>query len=68
MAGEGQAVSEYSIALDVFGKPEFDPCKESTVRAEMSRVRKALAAYYASGGSADTWRFEFPKGLRGRSA
>lgn len=44
LAGDAKALSEYSIALDVFGKPEsFDPRRESTVRAEMSRVRKALA-------------------------
>lgn len=63
LAGEGKALSEYSIALDVFGKPEtFDPRRESTVRAEMSRVRKALADYYKNGGSGDSVRFEFPSG------
>ena len=63
LSGAGCEISEYSIALDVFGKPQtFDPRKESTVRAEMSRVRKALADYYGSTGSAETWRFEFPAG------
>src|SRR5579871_6058568 len=63
LAGDSQALSEYSIALDVFHKPEsFDPRKESTVRAEMSRVRKALAEYYENGGSGDSLRFEFPAG------
>src|SRR5581483_10671945 len=42
--GDAERLTEYGIALDVFGKPEsFDPRKESTIRAEMSRVRKALA-------------------------
>jgi adenylate cyclase len=63
LAGDSQALSEYSIALDVFGKPEsFDPRRESTVRAEMSRVRKALAEYYENGGSGDSMRLEFPAG------
>src|SRR5215472_597987 len=62
LEGDSQALSEYSIALDVFGKPKsFDPRRESTVRAEMSRVRKALAEYYEN-GSRDTTRFEFPTG------
>ena len=63
LAGDSQVLSEYSIALDVFHKPEsFDPRKESTVRAEMSRVRKALAEYYEHSGSGDSLRFEFPAG------
>src|SRR5579883_599747 len=63
LAGEDRTLTEYSIALDVFRKPEsFDPRKESTVRAEMSRLRKALADYYENGGAADAWRFEFPSG------
>lgn len=63
LAGDAGRLTEYSIALDVFGKPEsFDPRKESTIRAEMSRVRKALAEYYANGGAADPWRLEFPSG------
>ena len=63
LSGESGTLSEYSIALDVFRKPEsFDPRKESTVRAEMSRVRKALAEYYENGGVGDAWRFEFPAG------
>ena len=63
LAGEAEALSEYSIALDVFHKPEsFDSRRESTIRAEMSRVRKALAEYYEGPGAGATWRFEFPAG------
>ncbi|MBZ5577475.1 MAG: hypothetical protein LAP40_13015 [Acidobacteriia bacterium] len=61
LAGQGEALSEYSIALDVFRKPEsFDPRSESTVRAEMSRLRKTLAEYYENGGAGDLCRVEFP--------
>jgi len=63
LAGEADRIGEYSIALDVFGKPEsFDPRRESTIRAEMSRLRKTLAEYYEKGGASDQLRFEFPTG------
>jgi serine/threonine-protein kinase len=61
LAGEADSIGEYAIALDVFRKPDsFDPRSESTIRAEMSRLRKGLADYYAAEGAADPWRFEFP--------
>jgi tetratricopeptide (TPR) repeat protein len=54
-------VTEFAIGLDVLGKPaSFDTRIDSSVRAEMSRLRKALAAYYRDGGSGDPWRVEFP--------
>lgn len=63
LAGEAEALSEYSIAWDVFHKPEsFDPRRESTIRAEMSRARRALAEYYEGAGAVAKWRFEFPAG------
>ena len=63
LAGTADRISEYAIGLDVFGKPEsFDPRAESTVRAEMSRLRKTLAEYYAGPGAADPWRIELPAG------
>jgi TolB-like protein len=63
LVGAADSLTEYSIALDVFRKPEsFDPRRESTIRAEMSRVRKALADYYENDGAGETWRFEFPAG------
>lgn len=61
LAGEAESIAEYGIALDVFGKPDsFDPRSESTIRAEMSRLRKGLGEYYAGEGANDPWRFEFP--------
>jgi serine/threonine-protein kinase len=64
LAGAADTLTEYASALDVFHKPEsFDPRTESTIRAEMSRVRKALAAYYEGEGASDRWRVEL--GARG---
>jgi serine/threonine-protein kinase len=61
LEGKADSIGEYGIGLDVFGKPEsFDPRIESTVRAEMSRLRKGLTEYYASEGAHDPWHFEFP--------
>jgi len=59
LAGKGESITEYGIAIDVFGKPaSFDPQKESTIRAEMSRLRRSLAEYYDADGASDAWRFE----------
>jgi serine/threonine-protein kinase len=61
LAGDGDKITEYGIGLDVFEKPSsFDPRIESSIRAEMSRLRRTLADYYAGAGSADPWRIEFP--------
>jgi TolB-like protein/tetratricopeptide (TPR) repeat protein len=59
IAGQAESITEYGIALDVFGKPpSFDPQRESTVRAEMSRLRRSLAEYYQNGGASDPWRLQ----------
>jgi TolB-like protein/Tfp pilus assembly protein PilF len=61
LAGEGDAISEYGIGVDVFGKPpSFDPRLESIVRTEFSRLRQKLADYYAAGGRADPVVIAFP--------
>jgi serine/threonine-protein kinase len=61
LAGEGESLTEYAIALDVFGKPaSFDPQRESTIRAEMSRLRRSLAEYYENDANGDAWRLQFP--------
>ena len=54
LGGEGDAVTEYGLGLDVFGKsPSFDPRTESTVRVELSRLRQTLKHYYATEGAGD---------------
>jgi len=60
LAGKQNELSEYAVALDVFHKPDsFDPRLDSSVRAEMHRLRQALAKYYEAEGKADPWRFDF---------
>src|SRR5689334_18318130 len=39
--GQSERLKEYSIAVDVFGRPEgFDPRLDSIVRTQASRLRK----------------------------
>jgi TolB-like protein/Tfp pilus assembly protein PilF len=62
LAGEADQVTEYAIGLDVFQKPtSFDPRTEATVRAEMSRLRRALIDYYERSGCGDPWLIDLPK-------
>ena len=57
LAGRGDALKEYTIALDVFDRDEsFDPQTNSIVRVEASRLRGKLREYYG-GSMAETIRF-----------
>jgi adenylate cyclase len=61
--GRGDVLKEFSIALDVFGRPStFDPRVDSIVRVQASRLRNQLADYYAKDGSNETVRIEVPAG------
>lgn len=61
VAGQGNTLGEYAIALEVFRKPEsFDQRIDSSVRSEVSRLRKIVAAYYKGSGVNDRWRIVFP--------
>ncbi len=61
--GEAEQVTEYTIAVDVFGKPEgFRESKDSIVRVEVHRLRKRLAAYYAGEGADRRVRIVIPPG------
>lgn len=52
--GEADAIKEYNIATDVFGRPaQFDQSQDAIVRVEMHRLRKKLAEFYAVEGQAE---------------
>jgi len=58
----GEPVKEYSIGVDVFGKPpDYDPRIDPAVRVEVGRMKARLAEYYAGEGNANPARIEFPK-------
>jgi len=63
LAGHGDRVKSYSIAVDVFGRGEdFDGSSDPIVRIEAARLRAALTAYYAGPGSDASIRITMPKG------
>ncbi|KPH61641.1 tetratricopeptide repeat protein [Novosphingobium sp. ST904] len=63
VAGNGDRLKGYPIALDVFGRDEdFDASSDSLVRVQMTRLRKALSEYYAKDGIEDRYRIVVPRG------
>jgi TolB-like protein len=63
LAGRGERLKGYNIALEVFERPEtFDPAIDPLVRIEAARLREKLREYYGTDGQADPIRIELPKG------
>ena len=63
LAGRGERVKGYSIALAVFGRPEtFDPVADPIVRIEAGRLREKLRSYYDTDGWNDPVRIVLPRG------
>lgn len=63
IAGTADSLKEYTVGLDVFGKPaSYDPRQESTVRMHVGRLRQKLAEYYRSEGVDDPVLVDLPKG------
>src|SRR5215472_19034862 len=63
LAGEAHNLKEYTVGLDVFGKPaSYDPRQESVVRMHVGRLRQKLAEYYRTEGVEDPVIVDLPKG------
>jgi len=63
LAGEAHTLKEYTVGLDVFGKPpSYDPRQESVVRMHVGRLRQKLAEYYRTDGADDSIMVDLPKG------
>jgi len=63
VSGQADTVKEYTLGLDVFGKPaSYDPRQESTVRMHVARLRQKLADYYRTEGVDDPIYLDLPKG------
>lgn len=63
LAGEGQSIKAYSIAVDVFGRPtDFDPQADPIVRVQARRLRSLLDQYYRGPGAVDPVRIQLPIG------
>jgi TolB-like protein/Tfp pilus assembly protein PilF len=63
LAGRADRLKGYSIALEVFDRPEtFDPVSDPVVRIEAARVRAKLREYYETDGRDDALHIVLPKG------
>ncbi len=63
LAGRGDRLKGYNIALEVFDRPEtFDPTVYPLVRIEAARLREKLREYYDADGQSDPIRIDLPKG------
>jgi serine/threonine-protein kinase len=63
LGGESEHIKEYTIGVEVFGKPEsFDPRLDTLVRVQASKLRGRLEKYYSGQGLEDPIRIELPRG------
>ncbi len=63
LSGDAQNLKEYTVGLDVFGKPSsYDPRQESVVRMHVGRLRQKLTEYYRTDGVEDPIGVNLPKG------
>ncbi|MFN7935403.1 MAG: malectin domain-containing carbohydrate-binding protein [Bryobacteraceae bacterium] len=62
-SGAADDLKEYTIATECFGRPaNFDPRRDSIVRVEAFRLRRAIDRYYSNGGASDPVRAVIPTG------
>lgn len=63
LRGDEGAIKAYSIAVDVFGRPQsFDPQTDPIVRVQARRLRAALDEFYAAEGASSPVRISLPVG------
>lgn len=56
------SLDEFTIAKDIFGKEEFNPTEDASVRVYISQIRKKLKYYYKTEGKDDKIKLTTPKG------
>lgn len=63
LAGRGDRLKGYTVAVAVFGRDEsFDSQTDPVVRLEARRLRRDLDSYYVDAGSRNAVRISIPKG------
>jgi TolB-like protein len=63
LEGKAEAIKEYHIAVEVFGRKEsFDPRLDPIVRVEASRLRSKMEQYLKTEGQNDRLMILIPKG------
>lgn len=61
--GQADSIKEYSIAVEVLGRPEsFDPTEDAIARVEVHRLRRKLREYYEQEGASNRLRIVIPPG------
>lgn len=62
-AGDPTRLKEYSLGVEVFGRPEtYDPKGDPIVRVQARRLRAKLQEYYEGEGARDPIVIQVPKG------
>lgn len=62
-AHESDGLKEYSIAVEVLGRPaSFDPATDASARVEVHRLRRKLREYYEGEGALHTVQIAIPAG------
>lgn len=63
LSGDEGSIKAYSIAVDVFGRPQsFDPQSDPIVRVQARRLRTLLEQYYDTGKSESAVQIHLPLG------
>ncbi|MBX4870847.1 adenylate cyclase [Rhizobium bangladeshense] len=62
LAGRGNRIKAYSIAIEVFGRDTGFTQDDPVVRIEAGRLRRSLERYYLVAGQHDPIRIDIPKG------
>ena len=62
LEGEAENIKEYSIGVEVFEDPEFNPSTSTRVRVQAVNLRHKLTEYYLAYGQNDPVVIELPKG------
>lgn len=63
LSGESASIKAYSIAVDVFDRPQdFDPQSDPIVRVQARRLRTLLEQYYEGGGATADVQIHLPLG------
>ena len=63
LAGRADALKEYTIGVEVFGRgQDFDPRADTIVRVQARRLRAKLQQFYAAEGHADGIAIDLPTG------
>ncbi len=62
-AGEAGELKEYTIAVELLGRPiDFQAKEDASIRVDMNRLRRQLEKYYRGEGKADELIISIPSG------